>query len=450
MFCPNCGMEVPDDSTFCEHCGSHIPKKESIPASSSPATSVPKVETKNIKRIFHRLSQLIKQNPKVSASIAGALVVLTAIIIFFIMQPLSVRLDKYVSVTFTGYDSTGSASYSFDTEAFCQDYAGKLQYKASDASPLLSDKDICEMFLQNCVQGELSKQEQLSNGEEINFTWTCNDETAKKDFGVRLSYKDLSFTVEGLEEIETTDPFADIELSYSGIAPNGEAEIINNSTAEWSNELWYDITPRTGLSNGDTITVSLSNASDQGSLDYLANIYGVKFSQTEKTYTVEGLGTYVSKLSEITDDTLNEMKSRSEDALNAEAAKNWEDYISLDQMTYLGNYLLCAKDSDTTDVQNCVFLVYQVQSSINLPDEGLNDSFQYYYTVAFDNLILMPDGSIDVNLNSYETSRDRFKKQFGNNSYWYYGYESLDKAFQKCVTVYVDRYSYESSLDSDN
>lgn len=450
MFCPTCGKEISDDSMFCENCGSKISPQENTPASATPGMTAPKAEMEHAKKVFQRLSQLVKQNPKVSASIAGAVVLLTAIIVFFIMQPLSVRLDKYVTVTFTGYDSSGSANYSFDTEAFCEDYAGKLQYEAGDSTPFMSDEDICEMFIQNCVQGELSKQDHLSNGDEIDFIWACDDEMAKKNFGVRLSYKDLSFTVEGLQNIETFDPFEKLELTYSGIGPNGEAEIINNSDAEWANELYYEITPRTGLSNGDTITVSVSNLSDQSSLDYFASVYGVQFTQTEKTYTVEGLGTYVSKLSEITDETLNEMKSRSEDALHAEAAKNWEEYISLDEMTYLGSYLLSAKDPDNTDAQNCVFLVYQVQSSIDLPEKGLNDSFQYYYTVAFDNLILMPDGSINVDLNSYETSSDRFKKQFGDNSYWYYGYESLDKAFQKCVTVYVDRYSYESNLDSDN
>ena len=84
-------------------------------------------------------------------------------------------------------------------------------------------------------------------------------------------------------------------------------------------------------------------------------------------------------------------------------------------MTYLGSYLLMAKDTDgRMNPNNMLYLVYQVQSSANLPEDGIHQSFSYYYTVQFNNLTVSPDGKISVNLGEYSTSRDRFRKEFGN------------------------------------
>ena len=183
---------------------------------------------------------------------------------------------------------------------------------------------------------------------------------------------------------------------------------------------------------------------------YLTN-FGVVFTETQKTYTVEGLGAYVTSLSEVAADTetLDEMKARGEDSLRATAAKEWSEEISLDSMTYLGSYLLMAKDTDgRMNPNNMLYLVYQVQSSANLPEDGIHQSFSYYYTVQFNNLTVSPDGKISVNLGEYSTSRDRFRKEFGNRSYYYNGYENLDTAFRQSVSVNVDRYTYESNIET--
>lgn len=469
MICTNCGAQIPDDSIFCEKCGSRVVHAQdsqpapppspgpSAPPSSAPPSPEPSAPTGpapqpapgKAKQQLDRLVQWVKKNPLVAGIAAGVVVIVIAVAVFFALQPRSIRLDKYVTVEFSGYDTYGTAHYVFDEEAFCSDYAGKLEYQGqgSGFSSFLSDETICQMLLESCVDGSLDRDSNLSNGDEVAFTWSCDDDMAEESFGVRLSHKDLTFTVEGLQALETFDPFADIQLNFTGVGPFGEAEVVNNSTAEVASNLYYEISPSSGLSNGDTVTVSVSGSQD--AQEYLATTYGVTLTKTEETYTVEGLGAYVSALDEISEDALNEMKSRTEDSLRAMAAQDWEEYLSLDEMTYLGSYLLCAKDADTRDVHNSLFLVYQVKSSINRPEDGLTDSFQYYYTVSFDDLILLPDGSLDVDLDDYDTCSDRFIKEFGNRSYWYRGYETLDEAFRECVTVYVDRYTYESSVNTE-
>ena len=447
MFCPNCGRQLPDDSAFCEQCGTQIEPEQGANVVNESQTAPPKAPPANTGKTTEQLSQFVKKNKKVIGISAGVLVVIVAVMIFILTRPLTVKLGDYITVSFSGYDTMGHASYHFDSEAFYQDYAGKIAYQVINSGDLINDEVACEMLLQECVSGELSKSTELSNGEEITFQWTCDDDAAREDFDVRLSYEDLNFVVEGLEEAETADPFADVEIVYSGIGPNGEASVVNNSDASYAYDLDYVVEPSSGLSNGDTITISLPWAETEEGQEYYLSTYGVIFSETEKTYTVEGLGAYVSALSQINEETMEEMRSRGEDALRAEAAQDWLDGISLDSINYIGSYLLTAKDTNQNSSRNnMLYLIYQVQSSANFPEDGFQESFSYYYTVRFDDLIVMPDNTITVDFGEYEVPDDRSDKEFNNRRSYYNGYEDMDTLFRECVSVNVDRYKYETNI----
>ena len=458
MFCPNCGKPLADDAAFCEQCGIQIePEQESNAFHSSHPAQTPMTvgPSKNSETMEH-LSQFVKGNRKIIGVVAAFAVFIAVVVIYIAVQPPTVKLNDYVRVEFSGYDTVGTATYQFDEEAFCRDYAGKIDFKGEGLTALiegLEDEDICKKLLDECVSGRLSRNTGLSNGDTVNVRWECDDDTAEADFGVRLSYEDLAFTVEGLQEAQEIDPFAEIELTYSGTAPNGEVSLANHAEDSLTTNLRlrYEVEPTNGLDNGDTVTVSLPDIDTEESRQYYLTNFGVVFTETQKTYTVEGLGAYVTSLSEVAADTetLDEMKARGEDSLRATAAKEWSEEISLDSMTYLGSYLLMAKDTDgRMNPNNMLYLVYQVQSSANLPEDGIHQSFSYYYTVQFNNLTVSPDGKISVNLGEYFTSRDRFRKESGNRSYYYNGYENLDTAFRQSVSVNVDRYTYESNIET--
>ena len=447
MFCPICGTKIPEDSMFCEQCGAHIdasPTHGDAPPSEPPSTIT---TPENHTEILHRLKQLIQTNPKKAGLLTGAAALLVAVVLILVLMPPTIRLNDYVIVEFSGYNTSGNATYYLDEKAFCQDYAGKLDYRGTDANPLSLPEEFCSMFLQDCVSGELSKSSGLSNGEEISFVWSCDDDIAKETYGVRLSYSDLNFTVGNLNEPKSVDPFEGIELVYSGTAPNGEVYATNTSGDDYYQELFYSVEPETGLRNGDTITVSLPDAeTEEGKAYYLDN-YGVIFSETQKTFTVDGLKSYVAKLSEMPKTTLDTLTSQGKDVLQAEAADRWDDSLSLDSVTYLGSYLLVSKNvDDNSSRNNMLYLVYQVQSSINIPDDGIQEAVTYYYTVRFDDLIVEADKTVTVDLENYSTPNNSFQKEFGTHSQSYRGYESLDNAFQKCVSANADEYGHESSI----
>ena len=410
MFCPTCGKPLPDDSTFCEHCGVKIEPEQPGAAPSAPVQNpvqpsaqapVPSGPVQP-----SPLTEFVKKNKKILGIGAGVLVLLIAVVVFIATRPQKVKLGDYVSVEFSGYDTMGNATYTFDTEAFCKEYAGKIEYQTPALGENMDDQSICQMLLQECVSGSLNKNQELTNGDEVVYEWKCDDKAALEKYDVKLSYEDIKFTVEGLEEIREVDPFENVKLEYTGTAPNGRVNVV--------------------------CEIFLQN-------------YGVKFTATEKEYTVDGLGSYLTKLEQVDSATLEEMKSRGADAIKAEAAQDWDEAISLDSATYVGNYLLVAKDQETNSRKNMLYLVYQVQSTASFPEEGYQGSVTFYYTVRFDNLIATPDGKVQVELGDYVTQNDRFRTEFNGHSYYFPGYENLDAAYRQCVTVNVDRYTSETS-----
>lgn len=96
-----------------------------------------------------------------------------------------------------------------------------------------------------------------------------------------------------------------------------------------------------------------------------------------------------------------------------------------------------------------LYLVYQVQSTANLPEDGVHESFSYYYAVRFDDLTVVPDGTVSVSLDEYDTTSDTFSKKFGDRSFRYRGYEDLDSAFQECVSTNLEQYAYESNIKTE-
>ncbi len=450
MFCPNCGKQLPDDSTFCEHCGVKIEPEQpgAVPSApvQNPVQPLAQAPVPSGPVQPSPLTEFVKKNKKILGIGAGVLVLLIAVVVFIATRPQKVKLGDYVSVEFSGYDTMGNATYTFDTEAFCKEYAGKIEYQTPALGENMDDQSICQMLLQECVSGSLNKNQELTNGDEVVYEWKCDDKAALEKYDVKLSYEDIKFTVEGLEEIREVDPFENVKLEYTGTAPNGRVNVVCESTEDWAQALEYFVDPSRDLDNGDTVTVSIAqdDVGEEWEKIFLQN-YGVKFTATEKEYTVDGLGSYLTKLEQVDSATLEEMKSRGADAIKAEAAQDWDEAISLDSATYVGNYLLVAKDQETNSRKNMLYLVYQVQSTASFPEEGYQGSVTFYYTVRFDNLIATPDGKVQVELGDYVTQNDRFRTEFNGHSYYFPGYENLDAAYRQCVTVNVDRYTSETS-----
>lgn len=363
----------------------------------------------------------------------------------------TIDLNKYVTIEAEGYDSMGTLRYTFDHKAFEKDYDGKIvaNVKSSDggtaaemALELGFGEEVVDVFLNYCVGYRLDKRSELSNGDVVNFTWNCKDEDAKKYFNVQLKYSDIQYTVKGLTEVATFDPFEYVSVELSGASPNGTVTISQNYDTTEMQYISISADKSSGLSNGDKVTVT---ASVQGNIDDFVEQFGSIPSPLSKEFTVEGLPAYAKSSSEIDESTLNAMKQQEEDFFAAVYESPLDETDILNGLTYMGNYFLSKKEGMRGE-ENCIYLVYKVDAGF----EGY--SYTYYDFIKFSNIMISGDGSCIVDVSDYETSTNRYyfdppgHSSYMKYNYYYAGYETLDEMYEDCVLSQMDTYIFENNV----
>ncbi len=341
----------------------------------------------------------------------------------------------YVDVTFSGCDHYGSVSIDVDTR---NEYMREFDF-------------VCK--------GE--ENGTLSNGEEITLAAEsrCPDEPEKyftATYGAVPAAEEKTYVVSGLKEAEPFDPFDYVDVTFSGVSPTGTASVTVDSSKACMEGINALLSADSLLSNGDTVTVSLSfgNGYSGSSLaEYWAYNYGCTPVSLEKIYTVEGLGRYVTSTDEISESALASMISQAQDAYYAYAAGHWVAPETLHSVNFLGIYLLTPKDGFHTSCQNICFLAFSVDIVDERAAEGEEDgSMTYYSYTRYDNLTLENDGSTSVDLAAYTTPSEEFSACLYNytpNALYYYGYRSMSELFNHCVVQNMDNYTYESTVAED-
>jgi hypothetical protein len=207
-----------------------------------------------------------------------------------------------------------------------------------------------------------------------------------------------------------------------------------------------------GLSNGDVIIVSIN----EDSVESYAENLGMVPAELTKEYTVEGLTSYLSKIDEIDNDALESMQSQASDVYYAHVAQNWNEGEELQSFSYLGEYLLTIKNGDSYwGNNNILYLVYkaQVRDSYSNDGDSYNKVNDIYWYISYSDLKVDGDGSVVVDLSSYNTPYDSFTVDsgvstgwFSTKSWYYYGYQTLDELYKTVVTSNIDSYNHEDNV----
>jgi len=473
-------------------------------------------------------------------------------------------LNKYLTVTFEGYNNYGKAIAEFDQEKFAKENSklkmdlkkvAEMDGQSLDKSELKEiEKQMKQVFGENYAVAALCDglagvysidvKENLSNGDTVHCTWSISDDEKKsleEVYGIKINAEDRELTVSGLEEVETCDIFEGVELQYDGIngmasasvdagdsaygsdlrfniesgsklkngdvvkvtaslsgadavskfaekygkipatmekefevsgleeaeqfdpfegihvtfegfAPDGSVSIEKTSNKEVIRNLSFAANPSSGLSNGDTVKVTISAGGDVE--DYCLENYGVIPTETSKEYTVEGLSGYITTAADIPEDVLDQMKSTVEDAMTAQRARDWGDNEILRNVEYIGNYFITSKPGVKTNDRNGIFLLYKVNVENVLEDKNgtydeINKVYQYFY---FSNIISDEHGNIEVDYNNYVTPRNHdgndVVKIYANGSHkWSYnGFADMDSFFNNEIATIVDKYTYENNV----
>ena len=148
----------------------------------------------------------------------------------------------------------------------------------------------------------------------------------------------------------TADPFTAVSVKYSGMSGEGTAElqVSSRDAGEYADATRFEVTPKAGLNNGDTVTVK-ANAP-----------LGWRFEPAEKQFTVEGLTAWVLSTDQLSGDNLAAIHANTERLIQ----DDWKDIVSSPRaqgMTYTPYrmYLFVA-DEKNAHGRNVLYDTYEV------------------------------------------------------------------------------------------
>ncbi len=354
----------------------------------------------------------------------------------------TVDLNEYITIEVSGYNSLGEAQVSFDYEAFEEDYGDKIKAKIDENEMTSMSVDLHfggdphTVMLNYCTDYEVDKTSELSNGDVIKLVWDCEDEDAKKYFNCNLEYSDIEYTVEGLEEIGTFNPFDYVTVDIAGIAPDGTVTITPDYDKPEMQYLSFSADKSSGLSNGDTVVVT---AEIQCDIDSFTEQFESIPSPVSMEFTVEGLTSYASSVADIDGTTLDSIKQQAEDAYKARWVELEGNMDGLQGLTYIGNYFLYKKEGMSGEETNQIYMVYKVDCSLS------GTAYPHYVYVKFSDISVDEAGNGVVDLSQYEFVENKWQPT-GSWMFYYFGYGTLDELYNDCVVSQIDAYAYENNV----
>ncbi len=231
-------------------------------------------------------------------------------------KPETIDLNEYISIDISGYDNQGVAYLEFDEYELEEKVAEILGIKTED-SDINSFEDLEDAVVgwekvndvMNCVSFELSEEENLRNGDEIEVIASIDNETAKK-YDIIFQYNDVKETVTGLQEIRVItkeELFKDVTVEFLGVSPEVEVEIYNGSEDEILSDISFWCEESYDLKIGDIVTVTASGTD---------GMEGLEFEEISKEYVVENVDYHVTEFNQISESDLNKILSHAESMVN--------------------------------------------------------------------------------------------------------------------------------------
>lgn len=383
------------------------------------------------------ITDKLKKISKKTWGIIGACVALVLVLLIVIaLHKPTVNLNDYLKVTYGGYDGGGVAYTEIDWNSMKEDFENKISYKRGMAQTGgMTPIDIIMEYTNANIEG---KNEKLSNGDKVSYTWKVDKDAIAKLIKCKIKYSDGSKKVSGLKEMELFDPFKNLKVTFSGVEPNGEADIEYNG--DMLSEYDFTCDKTSGLKNGDKIKISLTEDAR-----YYVDQYNKAPSVLEKEYKVKNLGKYLSKIKEVDTDGMNSARAKAQKSIS-DMVDYWYEDVTLDKVSYAGDYLQVAKDSDDY-TKNYYGVIYQINAHIQ-PDGGQRKDVVSYYSMKFENVIVGGDGKCEIDLDEYDVPYDDFSVEvtsgdLSSGSYSFDGYQTLEELKKNYVDEVADEFDCE-------
>lgn len=421
MYCQKCGAELRQDAAFCEACGEKVEKQ------------IPKETKKGA-----------KGNKLVLLLAVVAIGVLAALLLGKGIGKKSINMNDYLNISFSGYDTVGSAYFTFDYYGFLEDYGEKIKYKSSKVREEIG-LNPCKLIEQH-AWGELDKSTMLTNGEDIHFYWDDAEYVELPEFNYNLNFDIYTIKVEGLSELREVELFENVDVTFTNYAPYANAKIVNNSTDKDISKLSYKLSKNSNIDNGDVLTLSLNYSDDYSdekiAID-LAKAYGIKAKELNKEIVVEGCSQYARTLEDVPEALMEQIKADSEKVIYNLASK-WRKEITIEDVTYLGSYFFWMGDYPENEID----LIYKITVREYFPDSGIDNHVDIYYRSSFSRIAVLVDGtfsSSDGNFYTYDYfDREMNDKFLGRYHHMFETYQDL---YNKELASDVAKYTYYTDVN---
>lgn len=294
------------------------------------------------------------------------------------------EVDLLMDAEVRGYNGHGLLALTVNPEKLAE-LKEEIEDELEDA-----DADYDEDRLANLISSlsfVCEENDELSNGDVLTIRTSYDVKTAEK-LDVAFTPEDFTYTVSGMITAEEIDPFENLEVSFSGVAPKGVVNINPNKCSSFvQNYVSFSIegNENSVFSNGDEITI-ITDFNMYYSEDPKAPVV---LSVLEKTYTVSGLDIYPSDLSKL---DLTEVLSDMYDTANTYVIEEVYstshfngNYVSTDpeigDLSITPHEMVYLQPKTNSGETNKLIIVYKV--SFNAYDSGRSEDVVTYIAVEY-------------------------------------------------------------------
>lgn len=369
-------------------------------------------------------------------------------------KPAEVEIDlsDYIDVTYNGDDGAATPSASLDTSKLLADHGNDIAYVNKDRKndQYSSPANQFVEELEKSTTFQFSKDNNISNGEEITVVANVDDSSIMDDYNVMFTNTIKSVIVEGIITQEYIDPFEYMEVNFDGESPNMSLSAnFKEDAPEYLQNIEIVPSKTSDLSSGEEVNVSLNYDEKE-----LFKTYGIKLNPTDKTFTAPGQaseddeesdkeddneapadleGGYISTIDNLDEDLLGDLKYNAGKLIKE--TFGGRSFTEISDINYLG--AITGSDPNA-DLKNRVMLVYEVKADEDY--EGrYTDQFTYYTFVEYQNVKDSKDDDGKFYTEGpITTDNEIFHKFFVEDDYTYYEIPYYGFAFLEEVITRIN------------
>ena len=196
IYCKKCGMKLKEGTEVCPRCKSNQKELEAKIAAYEQAAAEKKKKAK-------------KRNRIIAACCAAAVIIAVAVVVFIFTRPEAIDITDYLVVEYVGEDGEAVAEFSFDSDAFYEDYGDQVSFvDETDFEEMIELLGIdageyaAQYLFETYVSGTVSPEDGLSVGDYVSFIWDVDEDGIEEIFGIEVTYEDQILYVSELTEAD--------------------------------------------------------------------------------------------------------------------------------------------------------------------------------------------------------------------------------------------------------